>query len=354
MVPLPLDSPRPPAESRLPNRTAAARSVGWLPLLAAGVAAFAPARPAAAVYVRHDRPVGEYNALGQQAAFAPAGYIADTRYGFAFASATLVSPTKVLTAAHTVDADGDLRVDDPAELQRLSFGTHRNLPARLSANVRSVAVNPAFKGGSAAHDLAVITLKSPVTSIAPGRLSSANAVTRKAALVGYGRQGTGLRDGLAGANDRLGAHNVVSRLTDGTYLTDFDSPAGDRSSFGGTLPWRNEGTTAEGDSGGALWAEVAANVWRIVGVLNGGYNPRGRDSWYGDVSIYASLTNPQNVSFLRSQGLTISATTFSRADATAVPAADTRSIAVPEPATSAWAVLLAGLLGRRRVRPGGR
>lgn len=339
--------------ARLPDFPSAAAARG-LPRVVAGLALLAFARPAAAIYIRHDRPVGDYNALGRQASFASAGYLADTRYGFPFATGTLVTATKVLTAAHVVDADGDLQVDDPSGVGRLAFGTHTNLPARLTSNVRSVAVNPAFQGGVAAYDLAVITLRSPITYVAPARLSSASALTRRAALVGYGQQGTGTRDALGGADDKLGAHNVVSRLTDGTYLTDFDSPAGDKSSFGGTLPWRNEGTTANGDSGGGLWADYGNDVWRVVGVLNGGYNPRGRDSWYGDVSIFASLANTRNLSFLKAQGLTISSTTFGRVVAAGAGAgnatAGTRSVAVPEPTASAIALPLVGLLAWRRRR----
>src|SRR5688572_19538884 len=84
-----------------------------------------------AVYIRHDVPVAGYNAIGSSSTFAPAGYIADKNWGIAFGSGTLISPTKVLTAAHVVDENGDLRIDDPAQIKRIVFGVQKNLPSFL-------------------------------------------------------------------------------------------------------------------------------------------------------------------------------------------------------------------------------
>src|SRR5688572_23356517 len=79
------------------------------------------AQSASAVYIRHDRSVYEHNKIGGSLSFGSSGYIADSRDAFQFASGTLISPTKVLTAAHVVDGDGDLRIDDLGQLQRLTF-----------------------------------------------------------------------------------------------------------------------------------------------------------------------------------------------------------------------------------------
>lgn len=304
---------------------------------------------AGAVFIRHDRKVAEHNALGSKSAFASSGYLADSRDGFQLGSATLVSPTKVLTAAHMVDDNGDLIVDRPAAFKRWTFGTHANIPALLSGNVASVKINPAYKGGKAAFDLAVITLKSPINNVTPGVMSSGNATGRRGAMVGYGYQGNGRGGDLNGANDKLGAYNEISVLQDGTYKTDFDSPAGNTSTFGSRTALIYEGTTASGDSGSALWAELTPNVWRIVGVLNGGFNERGFDSEYGDISIYASLFNAKNISFLKSQGLSIggAGTAASRGATGTTRSAPFDAQSVPEPTTGLIALIAIVFLARR-------
>src|SRR4051812_8444505 len=70
------------------------------------------ASSARAIYIRSDKSVSSYNTLTNKPAFNPVGYIGDTDFDFAFSSGTLISPTKVLTAAHIVDDNGDLKVDD--------------------------------------------------------------------------------------------------------------------------------------------------------------------------------------------------------------------------------------------------
>jgi hypothetical protein len=94
--------------------------------------------------------------------------------------------------------------------------------------------------------------------------------------------------------------------------------------MGSSAPVTLEGTTAPGDSGVGLFALMNDSVY-LVGVLNGGYNTYGKDSWYGDVSIFAPLRNSDNRVFLQAQG-------FPRSDLTAVP----------EPAT--WLLTAGGLL----------
>lgn len=317
----------------------------------AAVAVLLLADPANAVYIRHDRSTSDHNAIGARVNFVSSGYLADSRDGFEVGSATLVSPTKVLTAAHVIDGDGDLLVDRPLAFKRWVFGTQINIPPLLAGNVKSVTINPAYKGGKAAYDLAVITLKSPMTGVTPGRMSSVNAVGKRGAMVGYGFQGNGRGRSVEGAANKLGAFNEISILKDGTYQTDFDSPTGDKSSFGSKVPLTYEGTTASGDSGSALWADFGNYNWQIVGVLNGGFNEKGLDFQYGDVSMYASLTNAKNISFLKNQGLTIGGV---GTIASAQPVGSTRSFdvglrSVPEPATFVlFAPVAITLLARRR------
>jgi V8-like Glu-specific endopeptidase len=310
-------------------------------------------RSAHAIYIRSDKSVSSYNTLTTKSAFNPVGYIADTDFDFAFSSGTLITPTKVLTAAHVVDDNGDLKVDDPSQIKRLVFGLQRNVPTTLKGNVASVAINPWYKGGKDAFDLAVITLKSPITTTAGAKLSSINMTGHRGAMIGYGFQGTGTRDGLSGANDKLAALNMISVLSNGTYETDFDSPFKNTSTWNPTTPLLYEGTTAAGDSGSPLMADFGNDIWRIVGVLHGGFNPKNENapSQYGDVSIYASLTNQKNVDWLKSQGLSFTAGGTATASSSDAQSVSTRSIPVPEPASLGLLLPAAiGLLGRRRVR----
>ncbi|QOV88653.1 trypsin-like serine protease [Humisphaera borealis] len=321
---------------------------GFLRALALLVIAL-PTLPARAVYIRHDRSVGDYNAIGARPTFGASGYLADSRDGFEIGSATLVSPTKILTAAHVFDDDGDLAVDRPRAFKYLTFGTQTNIPSALSANVKSIKINPAYKGGKAAFDLAVITLSSPVNGVTPGRMSSRDAVGKRGAMVGYGFQGTGRGLSVPGAANKLGAFNEISILRDGTYQTDFDSPTGNTSTFGPSTPLTYEGTTASGDSGSALWADFGNNAWNIVGVLNGGFNKKGQDFQYGDVSIYASLANTRNISFLTKQGLSLGAGGSAAGSSVVgnVRSAEVGLRAIPEPGALLVAPLLL-LAGFRR------
>lgn len=314
-------------------------------------------RTAEAIYVRHDVNVSGYTNLLNKPAFAPIGYLTDAGWaGEAFASGTLIAPNKVLTAAHVVDENSDGKVDNLAAVRQMTFGLGRDVPTRVTANIASVVVNAKYKGGNAAYDLAVITLKTPITGVTPAKLYSGNAIGRRGGLVGYGFQGTGRSDGLARVPDKLAAFNMIDRLEDGTYLTDFDNSARTRSSFGSTSPLTYEGTTAPGDSGSPLMADMGNDVWRVAGVLNGGYNEKGNDSWYGDVSIYASLNNAANISFLEAQGLKFVDRAYATRSLLTGVSGNTRSadfigpVAIPEPASAGLLSLAAGLLALRRRR----
>jgi V8-like Glu-specific endopeptidase len=330
-----------------PTRAAFRRFCG----AAAAIALIAVcAAPAHAIYIRSDQPVSGYNTISRKTAFAPTGYLADSEWDFAFSSATLVAPNKVLTAAHVVDENGDLKVDDPAQLKRLVFGLQRNVPFSLTPNVASVAINPAYKGGLAGYDLAVITLKSPITWVTPAKLTSQNVVGKRGAMVGYGFQGTGLRDGLDGTDDKLAAFNMISLLQNNTYLTDFDSPLKNTSTYNPINPLVYEGTTASGDSGSPLFADFSNDVWRVAGVLHGGYNPKNRSapSKYGDVSVYAALDNPKNIKFLTDQHLSFTSGGTTASSASTGAAGATRAVPVPEPGALAVFPAVLGLLARRR------
>ena len=181
------------------------------------------------------------------------------------------------------------------------FGTDLNVPA-FSSNVASIDVHPSWNGNPA-FDLAMITLIEPITDLTPARITDQNPNGLLATMVGYGRQGTGANhpSNVPGANDKLGAQNMIDWVTT-TVRTDFDSPTGSHNTYGSPDAITLEGTTAGGDSGGPVLAHFGDESL-IVGVLNGGWNPYGWDSEYGDISEWAYIGNAANLAFLATHGV---------------------------------------------------
>ena len=252
-----------------------------------------------AISIRHDVPASEYFALANQ--FTATGRLDEG--GGALCSASLVAPDKVLTAAHCVDG---IRgpIDNRADINLAStffkIGSDVGSPDAVR-NVTSVAVNN--WNGNANGDMAILTLASPINNFAPMQLSSLDPSGLVGTMIGYGYHGTGANFNYGEDDLRRGAQNIID-VTGGTTETDFDHPNGSTNSTGSATPLRLEGTTASGDSGGPLIADFGFGP-AIVGVLNGGFNPFGQESEYGDISIWASVRRQANVNFLTNNGLTL-------------------------------------------------
>ena len=70
------------------------------------------------------------------------------------------------------------------------------------------------------------------------------------------------------------------------------------------MPLALEGSTGGGDSGGPIFVDfLDGNGPVVVGDLNGGFNPFGPLSEYGDVSIWARLANTPNALLLQRNGI---------------------------------------------------
>lgn len=289
-------------------------------------AVLAMAMPAQAISIRHDVAESAYFSLA-------APYDAVGRIGgpTSFASGTLVSPTKFLTAAHFIDNNRDGVVDGGLTDYVIDFGTNTVSPTYSLSSFASIDIHPSWatppsgSAGQSTYDLAVLTLSTPFTDITPILLSDRDiAVGTNATMVGYGVHGDGLNFNNSFDERRRAATNTID-VVGSTLRFDFDSPAGDTNEFGSATPLALEGATAGGDSGGPLLVNFGDGP-RLVGTLRGGFNNFGDFSEYGDVSIYAPINTESNIAFLESVG-----------------------VAVPEP--TSLAVLLGGLslvLRRRR------
>ena len=238
-----------------------------------------------------------------------------------YGTASLVGATKVLTAAHNVDDDNDGVPDFPASDLLVLLGDQtgpQGETADATLAVDAIHVHPQWSvsGGKPQFDIAVLTLSLPFTAVPRINLTTHDPTGRVGTLVGYGSFGNGNPpfDDNEPDGTRRAAQNridfVGSTIEDGYSIqTDFDAPGSSgifpTNSFGSPTPLPLEGTTAGGDSGGPLTVDTESGS-AIVGVLNGGYNPFGAPSEYGDIAIWAPIADSSTLMFLAVNDITLS------------------------------------------------
>jgi len=173
-------------------------------------------------------------------------------------TATLISPTHVLTAAHC--ADGLLDTEGRFIINNTTYQS------------TNITLHPDWRGfllgQDGDNDLAIIELSQAVPGIAPSPiLRNAPSVGDDLILVGFGAGG----DGDTGSDGTFGTKRVgttpIDSLTSELIFWSFDD--------------NSESNTAPGDSGGPAFLEIDGQTF-IAGVTSGGFKA---DASIGDFSF---------------------------------------------------------------------
>lgn len=175
-----------------------------------------------------------------------------------FCTATLITPNKVLTAAHCVDA---------LTPSQMAFRLGANLSAPSEdRGIASLVIHPGYVSFDSqqpwtfenGHDLAILTLDRPITRVSPAALFLGDATSlldAPARLVGYGS--AEVRETYQGP---MPVGNGVRRAS--TVRFDVLTAQALRYSFQGMGACR-------GDSGGPAFVKIEAQ-WKQVGVTSWG------------------------------------------------------------------------------------
>lgn len=179
----------------------------------------------------------------------------------AFCTATLVSPTKVLTAAHCVASQSVGSIE-------FVIGSDLN-SSQTRSQVSAIKIHESWNGNvQAGNDLAILTLITPVSTLAPVNVhvgSIAGVAGQQMTLVGYGRQ---FNDQITGIRRlaRVTIQSVSNQTVDYSYM-----------GMG----------ACHGDSGGPAFLEIGG-VPHQIGVTSWGDPSCLADGHYQRLDVHAA------------------------------------------------------------------
>ena len=180
-----------------------------------------------------------------------------------YCSGTLISPTRILTAAHCL----------PPEVTRVTTPVWQADGTARALRAKSWAVHPEYQRTSAGflNDAAVITLTSPLPAPPmPLLVSNPSSAGQSVFIAGWG-----------GPDNELAAGFAKVTIVNALHL-------------GYTYDGKGA-NTCPGDSGGPMYRAVAGTQG-VVGITSSGTSG---DCGVGDVSLFTNIQTPRVLDFIR-------------------------------------------------------
>ena len=267
-----------------------------------------------------------YQSSGNIPDFSPVGALISENGSLG--TATLIAPDLAVTAAHVLKNRYDDPMPEPSNWEFILFEDFHLAPFESRHEISEILIHPDWiirqsqspplgDGDKVGVDLALVRLKSKVTGVSTAYLPNQKElqIGDKIYISGFGN----LVEGETGQSNsentrRVAGENTLDRIVEeivtadgkvssnsgGLLAFDFDDHLGQTNRLGKTYgsfenlpegesdyePLQLEVSTAEGDSGGPLFARMDGK-WRIFGTVSYGSS----DSSYGDITVLSRLSN---------------------------------------------------------------